>query len=200
MTTTYWLIGITALVSYGAFTSQQLLSEAIFSPYRVKQNKEYWRLITAGFLHADWSHLLLNMFVLFAFGKQVENEYIQYFGPQGNFVYALMYVSAILVAHISTLYKEQNNPNYLSLGASGATSAVVFASILFHPLQKFYFGIPGFAMGAIYLYYSSYAAKQMSDRINHEAHCYGAVYGFVFPIIFKPVIGMYCLMQIKNWF
>lgn len=200
MTTTYWLIGITALVSYGAFTSQQLLSETIFSPYRVKQNKEYWRLITAGFLHADWSHLLLNMFVLFAFGKQVENEYIQNFGPQGNLVYALMYVSAILVAHISTLYKEQNNPNYLSLGASGATSAVVFASILFHPLQKFYFGIPGFAMGAIYLYYSSYAAKQMSDRINHEAHFYGAVYGFVFPIIFKPVIGMYCFMQIKNWF
>ena len=97
MTITYWLIGITALISYGAFSSQNLLSETIFSPYRVKQNKEYWRLITAGFLHADWSHLLLNMFVLFAFGKQVENEYLLNFGPQGNLMYALMYVSAIFI-------------------------------------------------------------------------------------------------------
>lgn len=200
MTATYLLIAITALVSIAAFSNSTLMAEAIFSPYRVRHQKEYWRIVTAGFLHADWSHLLLNMFVLFAFGQQVEQEFIQFFGAQGKLVFVFMYITSILMAHLGSLFKEQNNPHYLSLGASGATSAVVFASILFHPLQKFYFGVPGFAMGAIYLYYSSYAAKQMSDKINHEAHFYGAVYGFIFPIFLKPEIGMYCLMQVKNWF
>jgi membrane associated rhomboid family serine protease len=200
MPATYWLIAITILISIGAFSDSRILSEAILSPYRVSKHKEYWRLVTAGFLHADWSHLLLNMFVLFAFGPLVESAFIQFFGPVGKILFAAMYFSSIIAAHASSVFKEHNNPNYFSLGASGATSAVVFASILFHPLQKFYFGIPGFAMGAIYLYYSSYAAKQMSDRVNHEAHFYGAVYGFIFPIFLKPEIGLFCLMQVKNWF
>jgi membrane associated rhomboid family serine protease len=200
MSAAYWLILITVLVSFGAFSNDRILSETILSPYRVRKHNEYWRLITAGFLHADWAHLLLNMFVLFAFGPMVEAEFIVFFGPVGKILFAVMYLSSIVAAHASSYFKEQNNPNYLSLGASGATSAVVFASILFHPLQKFYFGIPGFVMGAIYLYYSSYAAKQMSDKINHEAHFYGAVYGFIFPIFLKPEIGLFCLNQVRNWF
>jgi membrane associated rhomboid family serine protease len=85
------------------------------------------------------------------------------------------------------------------LGASGAVSAVVFASILFQPTTKIYLygliGIPGYLAGIAYLAYSQYASKNSQDNVNHEAHFYGAVYGIVFTLVFKPSVFKFFLNQ-----
>ena len=190
------LILITAAISIQAFYQYKIMDKLILNPYLVKNNNEWWRMLSSGFLHADWSHLLMNMFVLFAFGAEVESFYTLFFGASGKVLFVLLYVSSIVAANASSYYKNQNNSYYNSLGASGATSAIVFASILFNPLQKFYFGIPGIFMGIIYLVYSNYAAKQNSDRINHEAHFYGAVYGLIFTLVLKPKIGLFFIDQL----
>ncbi|MFY8022325.1 MAG: rhomboid family intramembrane serine protease [Bacteroidia bacterium] len=197
---TFVLILITVGISIQAFYQAGVMDKLILNPYSIKHQNEWWRMLSSGFLHADWSHLLMNMFVLFAFGSEVEAYYNLFFGPSGKVLFPLLYVSSIIAANASSYYKNQNNTYYNSLGASGATSAIVFASILFNPMQKFYFGIPGILMGIIYLVYSNYAAKQNADRINHEAHFYGAVYGVLFTLVLKPQIGLYFIDQIIRRF
>ncbi|GAB1449697.1 MAG: rhomboid family intramembrane serine protease [Bacteroidia bacterium] len=183
---TYILIGITCLISIQAFSNQNLLNKLILSPYRIKNNGEWIRMLGSGFLHADWNHLLINMFVLYMFGTQVEREYQFVFGNAAIPMYLALYLSSIVAANSSSFLKNQNNSSYLSLGASGATSAIVFVDILFNPMQLFYGIIPGFMFGILYLAYCQYAARQNADRINHEAHFYGAVYGLLFTLVFKP--------------
>jgi membrane associated rhomboid family serine protease len=62
---TYILIGITALVSFGAFQNVDLLNKCMFYPVDIKNKREFWRFITHGFIHADLQHLLFNMLTLF---------------------------------------------------------------------------------------------------------------------------------------
>jgi len=70
------------------------------------------------------------------------------------------------------------------VGASGATSALVFAFILFDPWQWFLFPpLPALLFGVAYLWYSSYMDKRGMDNIGHNAHFWGAVYGIVFTLI-----------------
>ncbi len=81
------------------------------------------------------------------------------------------------------------------MGASGAVSAVVFASILIEPLSPIRFAffpvdIPAFIFGALYLAYSAYMARKGHDNIGHDAHFYGAVFGIVFTLILKPALFM----------
>ena len=107
-----------------------------------------------------------------------------------------MYISSVFAANVSTFYKQQNNPHYNSLGASGGVSAVLFATIIFNPWAKIYFyglfPLPGIAVGVGYLIYSYYMTKRnSSDNINHEAHFYGAVYGMLFTFVFKPSLILY---------
>jgi membrane associated rhomboid family serine protease len=77
------------------------------------------------------------------------------------------------------------------VGASGAVSAVVFTYILFDPLGKLTLfpipiGIPSIIFGVLYLIYSAYMGKKNIDNIGHDAHFWGAVFGFVFTIALKP--------------
>ena len=114
-------------------------------------------------------------------------------------MFLLLYLSSIGAANASSYYKNMNNPGYNSLGASGAVSAIVFASILFQPVAPIYlYGlikIPGILAGVLYLIYSQYAAKRGGDNVNHEAHFYGAIYGVVFTLVFKPTVLAYFLSQ-----
>ena len=66
---TYIIIAITCLVSYQAFNNQELFEKLSFKPYKVIHDKEYYRLITNGFVHADWTHLFFNMLTLYFFGR-----------------------------------------------------------------------------------------------------------------------------------
>ncbi len=191
---TLYIIIITVAISLLAFSQPRLMSALIFDPIAIKHKKEYYRFVTCGLLHADFFHLFVNMFVLYSFGQAVEYYYGKIFGQHSELVYLTLYITSIFAANISTYYKQQHNPLYRSLGASGAVSAVVFTSILFAPFNKIYLygiiGLPGIVLGGLYLGYSYYMSKreETADNINHDAHWQGAVYGILFTIVLKPKV------------
>ena len=118
------IIIVTVLVSIGGFSSHKVMDDLIFYPPAVSQQKQWWRFFTCGLIHADVGHLALNMYALYIFGRSVEKAFIGIFGQYGNFVYLLMYISALVVCLLPTYGKHRNDHNYRSLGASGAVSAV----------------------------------------------------------------------------
>jgi membrane associated rhomboid family serine protease len=127
------------------------------------------------------------MLTLFFFGTYVEDAFTVIFGKIGLFYFIFMYVSAMFISSIYTLAKHKDNYSYNAVGASGAVSAVLFSFILLNPLDKIYFffipiGIPAIVFGVAYLLYSAYMSKQNMDNIGHDAHFYGAVFGFLFPL------------------
>jgi len=189
MSVTLIITVITVLVSLAAFQSQKVMDDLIFYPPAVTQKKQYYRFITCGFIHADFMHLAFNMisFYLFSDGL-VEPAFISYFGEYGKPALILMYVAALVVCLLPTYFKNKNNQNYRSLGASGAVSAVVFAGLMISPLTQVGFFIippiiPGFIFGPLFLVISFYMDKRGSDNVNHSAHIWGALFGLAFIII-----------------
>jgi membrane associated rhomboid family serine protease len=143
------------------------------------------------------------MFVLFSFGRVVEIYYKELFEIKGAFYYVLLYVGAIAISVLPSFGKHKDDPGYNAVGASGAVSAVVFASILFEPLAKIYLffipiGIPAAIFGVLYLIYSAYMGKRGKDNIGHDAHFWGAIFGIVFTICLKPKIVLYFISQISQ--
>lgn len=200
MTLTLAIIIITVAISLFAFYNQWVTQTFIFNPYRVWHSNEWWRMFSCALLHGDFFHLFINMFVLYSFGQAVEYYYHLAFGSAAGILYVILYITAVAAANTSTLFKYKNNVSYTSVGASGAVSAVVFTSILFNPYAKIYLygiiGLPGILLGIAYLIYSYYMSNKSSDNINHEAHFYGAVYGILFSVVFKPMLIVHFLMQL----
>ncbi len=186
-----FIIITTVIITLIAFNSEEVMSKLMLNPYQVIQKKEWYRLITHGFLHADWPHLIINMIVLYSFGNNVWNWFLQLstsgYIDSPALTYSLLYFGGIIISSLITLIRHRNNRWYNSVGASGAVSAVIFTSIFFSPLDRLYFfavlPIPGIVFGILYLVYSSYMGRKNRDNINHDAHFLGAVYGFIFPIL-----------------
>ena len=185
---TYLILGITVVVSFICFGNQTLAMKLALSPYQVIHRKEWYRVITHGFVHADMTHLLVNMFTFWSFGIYME-QYYQYVGL-GKWGFLLLYFGGMIFSSSFDLAKQKDNPYYLSIGASGAVSAVLFSSIFFDPWGKIYFfallPIPGILFGVVYMLYCQYMAKQASDHINHNAHFLGALFGFLLPALLNP--------------
>ncbi len=199
------IILVTAGFSIIAFSNPILFDRLKFNPFFVKNSREWYRSVSYGFLHADWMHLIINMYVLYSFGSVVEIFFGLLFQEKAQFYFVLMYVSALAVSILPDLKKHKDNPYYNAVGASGAVSAVVFASILFFPVGEIYLffipiGIPAFIFGGIYLGYSIYMAKRQRDNIGHLAHFSGAVFGFLFPLMFKPELFILFVNQIVLYF
>lgn len=203
MTITYWIIGITVAVSWYSFDKPQLLTKLLLNPYAVLRNREYYRFITSGFVHANFSHLLWNMFSFYFFGMVVEYYFGYLFGAMGSLLFILLYLIAIIISDMPSYFKHKDNPGYNSLGASGGVAAVVFASILFQPTQNIclyaVLCFPGFIFGIAYLIGSYYYGKKGKSNINHAAHIYGALVGLVFCVILFPRIVPLFFEQIKIW-
>ena len=188
---TYLIIGLTAYTSYQAFNDSSLKWKMMFNAYQVKHRKEWYRLFSSGLIHADWMHLAFNLITLYFFGYFVEYKFVDIFGQgKGQINYLLMYISAIAISSIYTMVKHQDNPHYNSLGASGAVSAVLYSAILINPLAelRLFFALPitAWIFGVLYLIYSQYMAKKQVDNIGHDAHFWGAVFGFVITFVFEP--------------
>ena len=131
------------------------------------------------------------MFVLYEFGRRIEIYYLDFFGLQmGRMMYVAMYLLTIIAGDIPTLIKHRDNPNYGSIGASGAVSGILFIYILIHPWHTLslyvIIPIPAIIAGIGYLWYSSWSSKRGTDRIDHLAHFYGAWLGMLFTVAFKP--------------
>lgn len=180
------LIIANVIFSLIGFSSSDMVDKTIMWPYRVSREKQYIRFITSGFLHADWMHLIFNMFTLFFFGSNLE-FYFSYYGLGGNISFLALYFLGLIVSDIPSYIKHKDDYNYRSLGASGAVSAVVFATIVFSPWSSIYlYGalkISATVYAILYIFYCVYMGKKSSDNINHDAHLWGSLFGLVFTLI-----------------
>jgi membrane associated rhomboid family serine protease len=204
MSITVLIIVVTAGLSVWAWNNASIMYGWVLNPYDVVSKNQYYRMLTSGFLHADWGHLIFNMVTLYAFGGVIEYLFGQFFGPLGGIYLLCFYLAGIIVSDIPTLLKHRRDPGYNSLGASGGVSSIVFASILFSPLQKIYIffipvGIPGFIFGGLYLAYSYYESRQNRGTVNHDAHFYGALFGIVCMILVYPPVLPNFIEQIAGW-
>lgn len=195
------IIAITCIVSILCFNGTLNGNKLIFNAYQVWHRKEWYRMLTSGMIHSGWGHLFFNMLTLYFFGRVVEQYFSAAFGGVlGTVLYVVLYVSALAISSLGDLVKYRNNWNYNALGASGAVSAVLFASILFAPKMGIYIylipiPVPGYIFAPLYLLYCWYMAKRNMDNIGHTAHFWGAAYGILFPIICKPDVLSFCLSQ-----
>lgn len=205
MSVTFILIIITVGISVYAWSNPEFMAKWIFHPVSIAKHNEYYRFITSGFLHADWGHLFFNMFSFYMFASYVEQNFKEVHDKNmGILLFLLVYIGGIIVADIYTFIKEKGNYAYRGLGASGGVSAIIFSSILLNPLNNIYLifipiGIPGFLFGVLYLMYCYFQAKRMGDNINHDAHFYGALYGFVLTIFLIPGSLLDFFEQVKGW-
>jgi len=193
------LIAITALVSWRAFSDRRLLDRMILWPPAVARQREYWRLLTHGFLHADFPHLLFNMFTLFFFGGLIERLMTGITGSRVTFL--LFYLSAIVVAILPSYLKNIGNPRYFSLGASGAVSAVLFAFIMVKPwslILVFFVPMPAIIYAVFYVGYSIWMDRRGGGNINHSAHLAGAAYGVLFMVAMAPEVLELFWQQLLN--
>ncbi|TGK08084.1 rhomboid family intramembrane serine protease [Leptospira selangorensis] len=179
------IIATGAITLYTLYVDQNLLDKLILRPFRDSKEGNYYTLATSGFVHADFTHLLFNMLTLYFFGRHVD----MVLGPLG---FMGLYLASILIANLVSFQKNKADENYASLGASGGTSGIVFASILFYPYSKIFFffipiPIPGPIYAILYLAYSYYASKNRQDGINHDAHFYGALTGLAVAILVQPL-------------
>ncbi len=196
------IIAVTALVSYMAFNRTELMYRYQFNAWQIIHRKEYPRLVTHGFLHANWMHLIINMMVLLSFGRSVL-YYFQFISAWPQLLFLFFYLTAIVISSFYALAKHRNNYNYNAIGASGAVSAVVFASIIFDPYNPILLfaiiPIPGIIFGVLYLVYSGVMARKEVDNIGHDAHFWGAVYGLAFPIILQPRLLQYFIDKLLSF-
>lgn len=191
MVITIIIIAATVIVSLIAFSNRELFHKLAFSAYSIKHSKDSYRFLSYALIHADWIHLLVNMMVLYSFGRIVEAYYGFYFGTKGILYYLLLYLGGTALSTLPSYGKHKDNWNYTAVGASGAVSAVLFASIIFDPMSKIMIfpipiGIPSILFGPLYLAYSWYMGKKNIDNVGHDVHFWGAIFGFVFTVILKP--------------
>jgi membrane associated rhomboid family serine protease len=184
-------VGVTCLVSIILMQNRVGKARLVFHPVTIREQHQWYRFLTSGFVHADGVHLAINMFVLWSFGNAIERFYFPTFlGEFSGQKYMLLYFGGIVAASVPSYVRHNKNPNYAALGASGGVSAVVFAAILFEPWQNLYLygviAIPQIIAGAAYLFYSWYQDKRATDNIGHMAHFTGALWGFLVTGLMSP--------------
>ncbi len=185
------IVVITALVSFAAFRNRELMSKLMFNAYLVKHSNQWTRVVTHAFVHSGWMHLLVNMWVLWLFGGMVEDAYVINKGMMGRAGYLALYLGGILFSTLPSYRRHQDNFNYNAVGASGAVAAVLFSAIYFAPTMDLFLmfipiPIPAVIFGIGYLALEWYLDKKSNDHIAHDAHFWGAAFGFTFSVLMIP--------------
>ncbi len=178
---TVLLIAVTVLVSFLAFQNPALERKYIFSPESILAHKEYYRVVTSAFLHADWWHLGWNMLALYSFGRALE----MFFGwPE----FLLIYFSAIIGGSLLALFVHRHH-QYLAYGASGGVCGIIFAFILLFPgagVSFFIVPMPGWLYAIVFLAISFFAMKRGIGNVGHDAHIGGAIIGLLVAAVLNP--------------
>jgi membrane associated rhomboid family serine protease len=198
---TYIIIGITALISVLAFYNREIFDRLKFNAVDAKESKNSYRFLTYGLIHGDFLHLFVNMLVLYSFGRIVETFYGIYFPEKSGFYFVLLYIGGLILSIVPSFGKHKNDVFYNAVGASGAVSAILFASIILYPTGKIMLlfipiPIPTPVFGVLYIAYEYYMSKRGGDNIGHDAHLWGAIFGMVFTIALKPELVSIFLQQI----
>ncbi len=191
------------IVSLLALQKHYLIYKLALIPYRIYTQREYYRFVTHMFVHAGLLHLIINVFVLYSFGSYVERTFV--FIAQdywlGRLNYLVLFILSGIMASLSSYYKHRHDPAYVSVGASGAVSAVVFSAILINPWNMvlvFFIPMPAIIMGVLYLAYSIWMSRRAADNINHEAHLWGAVFGLVYTALTYPLLVKHFIRMLSN--
>lgn len=171
-------------VSVLAWTSRRLREALVLLPFEVRRRKQVYRLLTAGWVHADLAHLAFNLLTLYFFAFELERSL-------GTLPLLFLYVTGVVVGFVPTTLRHMKEPGYASLGASGAVAAVMFGAVLLRPTMRIQLvflpiPLPGFAYALGYLAYSAYRAYRSDDGVNHEAHFAGAIYGAIVTFALEP--------------
>lgn len=185
------LILITGVVSFMAFSNRELFDKLKFNAWYVKHDREWYRFLSYALLHADWSHLLINMFVFWSFSGVVMQFFERDFGQMASFYFLLLYIGGVVFSTLFDFAKHRDDIYYNAVGASGAVSAVVFSSIILYPDGRIFFiflpiGIPSWLFGLLYLGYSAYMGKRNVGNIGHNAHFWGAIFGIIYTMVINP--------------
>lgn len=178
------ILAVMVVTSVAALLSPRLLKRAVLRPYLIARRNDYWRLLTSAFVHSDIAHLLFNLITFYSFAFTLERVI-------GTARFVSLYFCGLLASGIGTCIKHRNEPNYASLGASGAILAVLFASIVYFPRSRLLIlpipiPIPAPLFAVIYLAWSCYSSRNSNDRINHDAHISGALTGVAFVALTDP--------------
>ncbi len=182
------VILVTSVVSYLGFRNSEVRQRYLFEPESILAGKQYYRLVTSGFLHADWSHLFLNMLTLYWFGSGVE-------AFVGSTRYLMVYFGAIVGGSLLSLYVHRHHV-YQAYGASGGACGLIFAHILLFPWSRIMvfplpYYIPTWLYAIGFVVGSFYALKRGKDNIGHDAHLGGALVGFLIAAALVPAAVRY---------
>lgn len=195
MSITLGIIIITVIISLTSFNSAKAFDDLSMWPHMIKTKKQYYRFVTSGFIHGDFMHLLFNMLTLYFFGEFMESK-------MSPVLYIAFYVSALIISDIPTYIRHRRSFSYRSIGASGAVSAILFASILFNPWANiglfFVIPCPAILFAVLYMAYCVYASRKQLGNINHDAHLWGGLYGWIFIIALAPYIVPYFISQLLH--
>ncbi len=196
---------VTIGISLLAFVRRDLAYQLAFSPYRFFHSRRYDTILTSGFIHGDLQHLLFNMLSYFFFAFRLQELFVARIGDSmGQAAFLLLYLLSIILADMYNLFHDRNNPNYMSLGASGGIAAVIFSVALLDPGMSIYFmflpiPIPAPLYGVLYIAYSFYAQRRgLGGNINHAAHIGGAFAGIVLTLIMFRSSGQEFLAMIRE--
>lgn len=185
------IVIITVIVSVIAFQSREIMAKLMFNAYLVKHGNQWFRVLTHAFIHSGWAHLAINMWVLWNFGGIAERFFLVERGGVGSYIFIGLYLGGILFASLPAFNRHQDNFNYNAVGASGAVAAVLYAAIFAHPtmgigLMFIPIPIPAIIFGVLYLAVEWYMDKNSNDHVAHDAHFWGAAFGFAFAVVMVP--------------
>lgn len=178
------VITANVLVSLKGFSDYSFFERYKFGISAIQAGQKE-RMLTSGFLHVDLAHLFLNMFTLYFFADVVINWF-------GSAKFLIIYFVSLAAGSLLALFFHRNEPYYSAVGASGAVTGILYASILLQPNDPLYFiflptvGIPAYILGVGYLLYSIYGMKKRLGNIGHTAHFGGAIGGYASTLLFKP--------------
>ncbi|GGD06802.1 rhomboid family intramembrane serine protease [Hyunsoonleella pacifica] len=174
------IIAANVLISYKGFNDFSFFEKYKFNVGGLRRGEQI-RMFSSGFLHVDMQHLLFNMVTLYFFSGLV----IFRLGTVG---FLTVYIGSLLIGNFLSYYFHKDEYDYSAVGASGAVMGIIYSAILFDPMMKINFFIPGFAFGIGYLLYSIYGMKKRIGNIGHDAHFGGAVGGYILTLILAPYL------------
>ena len=179
------LILLNIIISYRGFKDQVFFDKYSFIIDPVIIQKDYKRLVTSGFLHVSWTHLIFNMFSLYLFSNSLES----YLGPIN---YLIIYTAGLLGGNVLSLFIHRYHSDYSSVGASGAIFSVMFSAIAIFPGMHigFFFlpSIPGWLFGLVFVLVSIYGIRSRTNNIGHDAHFGGGLAGMLVAVLLYPSI------------